>query len=125
MKVMSFSWTTPALLAGEKTVTRREWQPKYAARFHAGDLIQAWNRQPRFRGAARVATIRLTETPYVERLNDVPDEDWDGEGFAFLEAAGAKVNGHTPRELFEWWRHPACTGSVYVVRFELVEVVGA
>lgn len=125
MKIISFAWTTPALLAGQKTVTRREWQPKYAGRFHEGDLIAAWNRQPRFRGGQHVATIRLTQDPYIERINDIPDADWLGEGFAYLESVGATVNGGTPRELFDWWRNPENRDSVYVVRFELVSIEAA
>ena len=121
MKVMSFAWTPPARLAGEKTVTRREWSEKFAARFHEGDLIQAWNRQPRFKGAQRVATIRLTADPYPERLRDIPDEDWEGEGFAYLTAIGATVNKFTPRDFWEHWKTQ--DDSLYVVRFELVEVL--
>ena len=121
MKVMSFAWTTPALLAGEKTVTRREWSEKFAARFHEGDLIQAWNRQPRFRGAEKLAIIRLTRTPYLERLCDIPAEDWFSEGFEYLQGIGATVNQFTPRDFWEHWKTQ--TDSLYVVRFELVEVL--
>jgi len=120
MKAISFAWTTPALLAGRKTVTRREWDDRYAAQFRAGDLVAAYDRQPRYGGKA-VAHIRLTETPYRESTALLPDEDWVGEGFAYLESIGRKVNGLTPRELWEAWRlEPAI---LYVIRFELVEVV--
>lgn len=123
--IVSFAWTTPALLAGEKNVTRREWQEKYARMFHAGDLVQAWDKQPRFKGARRVGTIRLTADPYVERLCDIPDADWHGEGFEYLQAIpDLRVHGQRPRDLWEWWRDPSNTDTVYVVRFELVEVLG-
>jgi uncharacterized protein YqfB (UPF0267 family) len=121
VKVISFAWTTPALVAGRKTVTRREWSDAYAARFHEGDLIQAWNRQPRFKGAQRVATIRLTADPYPERLCDIPDEDWEGEGFAYLTDIGATVQKITPIELWAHWK--VTDDRLYVVRFELVEVL--
>jgi hypothetical protein len=39
MMTISFAWTTPALLAGHKTVTRRDWDAEYAIRFAAGQLV--------------------------------------------------------------------------------------
>ena len=32
-KIISFAWTTDALLQCKKTVTRRDWDDKYASRF--------------------------------------------------------------------------------------------
>ncbi|MBW2053822.1 MAG: ASCH domain-containing protein [Deltaproteobacteria bacterium] len=46
MKIVSFAWTTEALLAGRKTVTRRCWNERYAGRFKSGDLVQAYDRNP-------------------------------------------------------------------------------
>lgn len=46
MKIISFGWTIEALLDGQKTCTRRNWNEKYALSFHAGDLIQAWKELP-------------------------------------------------------------------------------
>ena len=117
MRIISFAWTTPALLAGRKTCTRREWDDGYARRFHAGDLIAAYDKSPRS-GGKQVATIRLTSNPYKALTSDMPDSDWEAEGFAYLTEIGAKVNGHTPRELWDdWHRRPV---TLWVVRFELV-----
>lgn len=41
MRIISFAWTSPALLAGAKTVTRRDWDDSYARRFSAGELVAA------------------------------------------------------------------------------------
>lgn len=49
MLIISFSWTTPALLVLLKTCTRRDWNWGYAKRFRKGDFLQAWNFSPRFR----------------------------------------------------------------------------
>ena len=120
MKIISFAWTTPALLAGRKTVTRRAWSPRWAATFKAGELVAAYDRQPRFRGH-QVATIRLTQAPYVESTAFAPEDDWEGEGFAYLTDTGAKVDGLEPAVLWRAWHlQPQL---LYVVRFELVEVV--
>ena len=122
MKIISFAWTTPALLAGRKTVTRREWTHGYALRFGEGDLVQAWDRNPRH-GGHQVATIRLTRDPYQEDTKRVPPEDYEAEGFAFLEGIDAKIDGLTPRTLWRaWFLYPK---TVWVVRFDLVEVGAA
>lgn len=121
--ILSFGWTTPALIAGAKSRTRRHWAPKHAAWFvrayHEGTLIDAWNTAPRNpRGNPhKVATIRLTEEP--RESNEYPDEDWLREGFAYLSAHGLKVDGQTPEELWAYWRRER--PKLWVVCFEVVQ----
>jgi uncharacterized protein YqfB (UPF0267 family) len=79
MKIISFTWTTKALLEGKKTVTRRDWNEKYAKSFYKGDVVQAYNKAPRL-GGKRVAYIKLTSEPYLQWLHDVTDEDEKKEG---------------------------------------------
>ena len=57
--IISFAWTTPALLAGKKTVTRREWSDAHAAKFKPGDLVDAWDKLPRCKDSKKVAVIRI------------------------------------------------------------------
>lgn len=128
MKILSFAHTTPPLLAGHKTVTRRAWTDGYARRFAAGELVQAYDRSPRIHGQA-VAVIRLTAAPTYEPLARMPDADYEGEGFAWLFAHpealpktlwGKKcVREDFSWHSFGWWR--AQGGSMWVVRFEIVE----
>ncbi len=129
MKIISFAWTSPALVAGEKTVTRREWQPNHASRFQPGDLVAAYDRQPRF-GGKQIATIRIVSVTW-ERFQDMPDSDYAGEGFEYLAAHPELLPKSGPysdaymvsRSRFaEWQESP--DGS-WVIRFELVEVVNA
>jgi len=122
--IISFGWTTPALLAGIKTVTRRDWNPKHAARFHAGDLIDAWNTSPRnIRGSpCKVATIRLTNDPYQEWTNEAPEDDYEKEGFRWLEEHGLTINGISPGVLWDRWDSPFEHQCLWVVRFQLIEV---
>lgn len=117
MRTISFAWTTPALLAGRKTVTRRGWADGWAAGFRAGDLVAAYDRQPRF-GGHQVATIRLTADPYKQNTALAPPDDWEAEGFGYLEELGAKVDGLSPRTLWRAWHlQPR---DMWVIRFELV-----
>lgn len=117
VRIISFAHTTPALLAGAKTVTRREWTDRHAAGFKAGDLVQAWDRSPRVKGAKRVGTIRLTADPVAESSADFSMADWCPEGFGWLQQNGAAdvVRGIVD----DWVENPR---PLYVVRFELVEV---
>jgi len=93
MKIISFAWTTQALLKGKKTVTRRDWNDKYAKSFHKDDIVQAYDKNPRS-GGKKIAEIILTAEPYKQWLHDVIDEDekregglW-GNGKAYQEAMG-------------------------------------
>jgi hypothetical protein len=122
MKIISFAWTTPALLAGQKTCTRRDWEPRYGRMFgKAGDLVAAYDRSPRYKGQ-QVGTIRLTYTPYQESTRDAPPGDYYAEGFGYLTEHGIKVDGMMPMALWQAWHHERHAENLWVVRFELVEV---
>lgn len=146
MRIISFAETTPALIGAcgladaseqerkwgvkagtcrgycgpAKTVTRRDWKPSYAESFSVGEELQAWNRNPRA-GGWRVGTIRLTHAPRPQYTNETPDADYEAEGFRYLERHGLRIWGMLPSELWmDWHERPEI---LYVVRFELVEVV--
>jgi len=120
MRPISFAWTTPALLAGVKTVTRRDWKATHAARHHAGDLLAAYDRQARY-GGKQVAVIRLTADPVLESTAAAPESDYQAEGFEWLQDRGIKVDKLDPRALWTAWR--VFPRDLWVVRFELVEIV--
>ena len=119
--IISFAYTTPALLEGQKTVTRRDWKDEHAAKFRPGVLVDAYDRTPRRRGR-KVATIRILS---VTREPDaaMPDSDYEAEGFAYLHqlGIGAAAGHDTSRDGFAAWRESG--ESSWVVRFELVEVL--
>lgn len=117
---ISFSWTTPALVNGEKTVTRRDWKDSHASRFSQGDIVKAYDRRPDL-GGRPVALIRLTHTPYRQSTERIPPMDWWGEGFAYLQSIGKKVGGKAPRELWDEWKDNPV--DVWVIRFDMVELL--
>lgn len=117
MSFISFAHTTPALLAGRKTVTRREWTDRHAKQFHEGDIVDAYDKSPR-NGGRKVARIRLTQKPYQERYCDVLAPDFESEGFAYIKEQGGKVLGKSVDDLWEAWRSEK--SWCWVVRFELV-----
>lgn len=117
MRIISFAWTTPALVVGEKRCTRRDWNDDYARRFKAGDVLAAYDRSQRV-GGQPVGTIRLTRAPYYSA--ELPEEDFQAEGFVCLTELGAKVNGSKPTDVWlSWKRYPE---AQWIVRFELVDL---
>jgi hypothetical protein len=125
MQIISFAYVAPAVTAGRKNVTRRGWDDAYAQRFREDQRAQAWDKSPRF-GGKRIAIIRLTANPTWEPLSDMPDEDYEGEGFAYLHEAGhvppkSSGLGDFSFESFDRWRSGG--GFIWVIRFENVEVI--
>lgn len=114
MNIISFGWTAPAIVVKVKRVTRRDWPDHYARQFRCGEAYQAYDRSPRV-GGQKLFTIRLLEL-YKERACDVPEEDWELEGFAFLEQAGITLKGRTPREVWQGWKESV--RPLWVARFD-------
>ena len=117
MKIISFAWTIEALLAGVKTVTRREWTASYAARFKGGDLIAAYDRSPRYKGH-QVAVIRLMQDPYRENIADAPDDDYAAEGLEWMSNQGLMIQGLSPQTFWRAWQMDDL--DLWVVRFQLL-----
>ena len=115
MLIIAFTWTTAAFLAGVKICTRRSWNEHYAAKFRAGMVLQGWNRGPRNGGHIQ-GIIKLTVKPYKENTSDMPEEDYENEGLAWMERQGILIQGKSPRVFWETWKQAA--EDVYVVRFE-------
>ena len=110
MKIISFAWTTDALLAGKKTVTRRDWNSKYASGFKSGEVCSAYDKSPRY-GGKKVGEVRLTKAPYKQWLRDVTDEDEKKEG-------GLWGSGKAYQEMMGEDR------ELWVVEFEITEAIG-
>lgn len=127
MKIISFAWTSPALIAGRKTVTRRRWTDVFARGFRAGAQAGAWDKLPRNHGK-KVAIIQLIHAPYRERYADMPDEDYEAEGFAFFEEHPELLPTEAPwlrmnRLVFDRMRELGGDEPIWVVRFKLLEVL--
>ena len=83
-KIISFAYTTPALLANRKTCTRRYWSEPFARRFKQNEVVQGWDKLPRNHGK-HVAWVRITVDPYFEPMGRMPDSDYVAEGYAFFQ----------------------------------------
>lgn len=119
MRIISFAWTTPALLAAEKTVTRRAWKDAYALTFRAGERLQAWNASPRTGKGRQVGVVELTADPVKQSTARLPDSEWVAEGFACIFRIGQPDACNRALAIWnEWMHHPR---DLWVVRFRLVD----
>lgn len=134
---ISFGMTSEALLAGAKTCTRRDWIPQHAEQFNRQfeqkRVVRAWDRSPRFGGKA-IAFLRLTAPVEAQPLSEMPDSDYEAEGFAWYCDHPREISenlrkflnlqpGRYPdRHWFRWFRFNGFSGvknTLYVVRFEV------
>lgn len=122
MKTISFTWTAPALLAQAKTVTRRLWKPAHAARFDAGNFLLAYDKSPRA-GGRPIALLRLTQAPYLEALAQMPDSDYEAEGFAWMALYPERVPRPSLAATQEFERSRQSGGSMWVVRFTFISAL--
>ncbi len=130
MIIVSFARTTAALIAREKTVTRRLWQDPYFARMkkafdaaiangERGLLAQAWSASPHRKGK-KVGIILITSLTR-ERTTDIPDSDYEAEGFAYMVKHGIQLGRNLDCQLmWQTWRETPLVTAV--VRFEVVSI---
>jgi len=113
MKIISFAWTVDALVQGKKTQTRRLWQDKYAKQFKKGDLVQAYDKNPRA-GGKLIAIIRLTKKPFKQFPCHMTEAEFIAEG--------GTMYWKDLREFVQLMQDRSCGASVWVIEFELVAV---
>jgi hypothetical protein len=56
-----------------------------------------------------------------EHMSRMPEEDFEREGFKFMEEQGIKIWGKEPREAFSDWKGE--DGILWVVDFDILSVV--
>lgn len=129
MAWIAFSWTTPALLAGAKTMTWRNWKDTHARKFYGGQILDAYDRNPRA-GGRPVALIRLTREPLYVCSNTLADDDYHAEGLAWLERHPEvwpkEIFGQKVMPYLMSWTHFCEFRDEkewgWVIRFELLEI---
>lgn len=105
MKIMSFAWTTPQLLSGDKTVTRRNWKKQWVKN---GDMVRAFNKNPRF-GGKEIGKIQIENVSQVQ-LDSIDADELKKEGLSNM----------TPPEFVDWWikSYPGSIANSKIWRIE-------
>ena len=110
------AYTSPAIVAQRKCVTRRQWSPKYAPLFHRGTRAMAWSRQAQY-GGERIAELELTRDPRLENIQGAdPEEVYVTEGFQYLDDPQGSLLEATRR----WAR---LDQEYWVVQFKVTTVL--
>jgi len=112
---------SPALLAGQKSVIRRDWLEEEAAGFREGRFAWVYDHLPQA-GGDPIAVIRFTSNPIREPTSQLTDHDYEEEGFAFLERFSFPIPQHVCPllEFFHLWK--SMDIQLWVLRFEVVEL---
>lgn len=114
---ISFAHTTDAVIMDRKTETRRQWAMSHAQKFRADQEVDIWDKNPR-NGGQRMGSIILTKGPYRENTSKlVFPEDYEAEGFAFMEERGQEIQGMPPLIFFQRWKVQKLL--LFVVEFKL------
>lgn len=125
MRIISFGYTTAALVAERKDVTRREWKDTYGYSFKQGEKVFASDKDLRY-GGKKIAILELTHKPIKESSLLMPDRDYEGEGFAFMDEN--KIYKHFPNAIsqfgslynyFKWQQSQDI--QEWVIRFKVLE----
>lgn len=136
--IISFGWTSDALLAGFKDTTRRDWDREYvrlcqsSGRLIDRYILDAWDALPRVKSKnpKMIARVQLKAEPLLSR--ELPPTDYAREGFEWLSRHGYTLNGIPPLETWRGWEYiwrgeniaqPA--NPLWVIRFNVVELTQA
>lgn len=116
--IISFAWTTEAVVMGEKTRTRRAWKPQHAEKFKQGLMVDGWSRIPRVKGAQKICYIEIEREPFIQNTRDLNDEDWKREGLQYMYMNNILIAGKPATQFFHDWKLAEI--NLYVVDFKLL-----
>ncbi len=121
---LSFGYTWPAAVALRKTKTRRFWKPVHAKKFREGMSLCGIDKDRRA-GGVQILRLTLLKVPYLQPISEMPDSDYEAEGFSYLNENKRLVPNCMPYDVswegFESWRRSGVTP--YVVEFKVEEVL--
>lgn len=121
MPKISMNRTTSSFVTENKTVTRRHWQPVTIKRFKKDTKFLAVQR---CYGGEALGVGQLTENPFKQSTKDMVAEDYEYEGFEFLDDRYVKIVGSDDTypllDAFDRWQES--DQILTVVPFEIIEV---
>ena len=98
MKIVSFSWSWPAVWYGQKVMTcRDQWTATYGLKMAGQDVVEAWTYLPRTRRPDAVPFARLkVESCRLEPITAMGSSAYDKEGFTYLRGEVLKALRQSP-----------------------------
>lgn len=119
-RLLYFGPMSVALLKGRKTSVRVPFASRRSVAFQPGELVPAYDQRPK-RGGKPIAMLRITDRPYRMNSADATEEDYEIEGFAYLEEQGQTFGHEEPRRY--WEAAKAAKADVCVIRFQVVDIL--
>jgi len=100
-KWVSIGWLGEAAISGFKKLTLQPWTAVKAAQYEKGDLVDLFDKPPSS-GGKKLGIVRITQTPYQIRTNELTKSDFSAMGFDYLRSKGIKSpTGQTIGEIEE------------------------
>jgi hypothetical protein len=120
--ILSFGWTTPAVVIGKKCVTRRQWAERTIRIYERliGHDVDAADSGLQYGGKV-FGRVKILDVKRDDDTRKMLEDDWYHEGFDALEALGLKVGRYAPDELWSFWKHEN-TEPYTRVQFALVSL---
>jgi len=119
--LISFTWTTPALLAGQKIMIRRDGVKDDFVGFLSGQFVWAYDYPPRY-GGNPIAALHLLDDPNIESTSELSDHDYVDEGYAFMEIFPFLIPERIRPLRKHFQTYQSIDYPLWVIRFEVVEL---
>lgn len=117
---ISMSWTSPAWVSMNKTVTRRNWMPSTVKKFPKGKKFMAVSSNY---GGDALGVGEITENPFKQSTKELDWPDYINEGFHYLDREFIRINhkDYSPLEdVMDTWRRK--DELLTVVPFRVIEI---
>ena len=119
-KWLSFGWLTPAVLAGQKTLSLRDWGPVEAYSWKRAQLAYCYDDDPD-KGGNRVALLRISHTPYKRLTNKLRNSEFYASGLMYAQSMGLRhPKGLTPEQI--WSKIKESSVELWVVRYRVEQI---
>lgn len=121
-KELSFTWMTPALQTGNKTVTRRNWHSHEQNIYKKDDIVVAMDKK-RNEGGNDIALIKIMESR-LEYPQNVPESDYVAEGFEYLDLHPEMLQErNSDFALWQTWeQYRKSYSPMFLLRFTVLHV---
>ncbi|KKL53620.1 hypothetical protein LCGC14_2273620, partial [marine sediment metagenome] len=119
-KWLSFGWLTPAVLAGQKTLSLRDWGPVEAQSWQRAQLAFCYDKEPS-KGGNKMALLRISHTPYKRQANKLRNSEFYAAGLMYAQSMGLRhPKGLTPEQI--WSKIKESSVEVWVVRYRVEQI---
>ncbi len=120
-KWVSIGWLSDAAINGFKKLTLQPWTDAEASQYEKGDLLELFDKPPSG-GGTKLGIVRITQTPFRVRTDELTKSDFSSLGFDYLKAFMIKSpGGQTASEIEEEFKNKP--SKLWAVHFKVEQLV--